>query len=62
VYHRIGTKANVGFVELRSKTTPVAWNNLGTLFILRGDPENRKEYYRKVVELGFTPTTGLAKD
>ena len=40
---------------------PVAWNNLGTFWAMRGDTETSKRCYQKAVELGFTMAGPLAK-
>jgi len=39
----------------------VAWNNLGTLLLHKGETENAKECYRRAVELGFTMAAPLAE-
>jgi TPR repeat protein len=39
----------------------VAWNNLGTLLLQKGESESAKECYRKAVKLGFTMAANLAK-
>ena len=39
----------------------VAWNNLGTLLLGKGENEKAKACYRKAVELGFTMAAPLAQ-
>jgi len=39
----------------------VAWNNLGTLLLDKGETEKAKGCYRKAVELGFTMAAPLAQ-
>ena len=39
----------------------VAWNNLGTLLLHRGETEAAKQCYRRAVELGFTMAAHLAE-
>lgn len=43
------------------QSNAVAWNNLGTLLLQKGQPENAKECYRRAVELGFTMAAPFAK-
>jgi uncharacterized protein len=40
----------------------VAWNNLGTLLVLRGEKETARKCYKKAVELGFTMAAPLANN
>jgi uncharacterized protein len=39
----------------------VAWNNLGTLLLSKGDHEQAKNCYQQAVELGFIMAAPLAK-
>jgi Flp pilus assembly protein TadD len=39
----------------------VAWNNLGTLLLGKGETEKAKACYRKAVELGSTMAAPLAR-
>jgi uncharacterized protein len=39
----------------------VAWNNLGTLLLGKGETEKAKACYRKALELGFTMAAPLAQ-
>jgi hypothetical protein len=39
----------------------VAWNNLGTLLLGKGETDKAKGYYRKAVKLGFTMAAPLAQ-
>jgi TPR repeat protein len=39
----------------------LAWNNLGTLLLGKGQPDEAKECYRKAVELGFVMSAPLAR-
>ena len=39
----------------------VAWNNLGTLLLGKGETEKAKACYRNAVELGFTMAAPLAQ-
>jgi len=43
------------------QSNAVAWNNLGTLLLGKGDNEEAKACYRKAVELGFTMAAPLAQ-
>jgi len=43
------------------QNNPLAWNNLGTLLLSRGENDKAKECYRKAVELGFSMAEPLAK-
>jgi Flp pilus assembly protein TadD len=54
-------KRNAGSRKAATQNNPVAWNNLGTLFLSKGEKEKAKECYRKAVELGFTMAEPLAK-
>lgn len=47
--------------EAAEQNNPVAWNNLGTLLLRKGENEQAKNCYQRAVELGFTPATLLAK-
>ena len=44
-----------------AQNNPVAWNNLGTLLLGKGEDEKAKACYRKAVELGFTMAAPLAE-
>jgi len=44
-----------------AQDSPVVWSNLGTLLMLKGEPEKAKQCYQRVVALGFASTAGLAK-
>lgn len=39
----------------------VAWNNLGTLLLHKGETQNAKECYRRAMELGFTMAAPLTE-
>ena len=43
------------------QNNPVAWNNLGTLLLGKGQTDRAKECYRKAVELGFIMAAPLAQ-
>lgn len=43
------------------RNNSIAWNNLGTLLLTKGEKKEAKRCYQKAVELGFTPATHLAK-
>jgi TPR repeat protein len=43
------------------QSNAVAWNNLGTLLLGKGETEKAKACYRKAVELGFTMAAPLAQ-
>lgn len=43
------------------QNNPVAWKNLGTLLLQKGEPEKAKECYHRAVELGFTMAALLAQ-
>jgi len=43
------------------RNNPIAWNNLGTLLVAKGEKEEAKRCYQKAVELGFLSATHLAK-
>ena len=44
-----------------SQNNPVAWNNLGTMLLGKGEYQSAKECYRKAVELGFTMAAPMAE-
>jgi hypothetical protein len=43
------------------QNNPVAWNNLGTHLLRKGENGNAKKCYQQAVELGFTMAVPLAK-
>ncbi len=47
--------------EAAEQNNPVAWNNLGTLLLSKGENEQAKKCYQRAVELGFTMAAPLAK-
>jgi len=47
--------------EAAEQNNPVAWNNLGTVLLGKGENEEAKKCYRRAVELGFTMAAPLAK-
>jgi uncharacterized protein len=44
-----------------AQNNPVAWNNLGTLLLSKGENEKAKECYGRAMELGFSMAAPLAK-
>jgi TPR repeat protein len=62
----LGVQADMDEAErwLRDATlqsNPIAWNNLGSLFMSTGDKEQARRCYEKAVDLRFTPATLLAR-
>jgi len=55
------TQAERWLQKAADQNSPVAWNNLGTFWLGRGEQEKAKHCYRKAVELGFTMAAPLAK-
>jgi TPR repeat protein len=47
--------------KVAEQCNAVAWNNLGTLLLHKGENQNAKECYRRPVELGFTMAAPLAE-
>jgi TPR repeat protein len=63
--HGFGVLANLDEAErwLRlaaQQNNGVAWNNLGTLLLSKGEKEEAKRCYQRAVELGFTMAKPLA--
>jgi TPR repeat protein len=54
-------KAERWLRKAAEQNNAVAWNNLGTLLLHKGESENAKECYRRAVELGFTMAAPLAE-
>jgi TPR repeat protein len=48
-------------LKAAEQNNPVAWNNLGTFWLGRGELEKAKLCYRRAVELGFTMASPLAE-
>jgi TPR repeat protein len=55
-------KAESWLYRATAQDNPVAWNNLGTLFMTKGENEKSKQCYQKAVALGFASATHLAKE